>query len=688
LVALAKKFTYLVLTICFFSSLKIAAQPNLRNLQGVGRNFRGATGSGTTTDSLRHRNRNEDSISIYYRYLDSSRHYKLDSSVNDFTMRFPIPSTNIYLGNLGNASKSILFSPNLQPGWDPGFHAFDIYKWKQPSMRFFNTTRPYSELNYLLGSKAEQVIEVMYTQNITPNWNGSFQYRFINSPGYFQNQATNHSNLLFGSWFETNSKRYHNYFFVRANHLQSAENGGIKNDQDYLSNTEVYKNRFDIPTFLGLEDYSRNFFSTYINTGNRYREFTALMRQQFDLGRKDSIVTDSTVIPLFYPRVRFEHTLSYNTYKYNFFDIPHSNPSSGLFYVPDSAYYHDNYGLLINPGDTIYFRDRWKSLINDFSIYQFPDAKNLQQFIKLGAELELLKGEFAHDTSSLYNVIFHAEYRNKTRNQKWDVELFGNFYSAGFNSGDYNAHISLKRFVGKKKLGYAEIGFENVNRSASFLFDTRSSFYLDKTAATGFKKENSSHIFASLYQPALKLRLSGDYYLISNYTYFTHFYKLGQYEPLFNFLQVSAQKIFKLTRHLNWYLDVYLQQKTGAVPLNVPLIFARNRFAFEGNFFRNLNISTGIEVKYHTPYKADNYSPVLGQFFYQDSVTISNLPDISTFIHFQIRSFKAFVRLENLNTTEVTEGGGFGFTRNNLAAPGYPYPGLQFRLGIWWNFVN
>jgi hypothetical protein len=538
-----------------------------------------------------------------------------------------------------------------------------------------------------LGSKAEQIIGLMYTQNITPNWNGSFEYRFINSPGYFQNQATNHSNILFSSWYDANSKRYHNYFLIRANHLQAAENGGIKNDQDYLNNTEVYKNRFDIPTSLGLEDYSRNFFSTHINTGNRYREFTALMRQQFDLGKKDSIVTDSTVIPLFYPRLRFEHSISYNTYKYNFFDNPHSTTSAG-FYVPDSAYYHDNYGLSINPGDTIYFRDRWKSLNNDFSVYQFPDAKNLQQFIKLGAELELLKGEFAHDTSSLYNVILHGEYRNRTRNQKWDVELFGNFYSAGFNSGNYNAHISLKRFVGKKKLGYAEIGFENVNRSASFLFDSRSSFYLDKAAATGFNKENSSHIFASIYQPALKLKLSGDYYLISNYTYFTHFYILGQYEPLFNFLQVSAQKIFKLTRHLNWYLDVYLQQKTGAVPLNVPLIFTRNRLSFEGNFFRNLNLSTGIEVKYHTPYKADNYSPVLGQFFFQDSVTISNLPDISTFIHFQIRSFKAFVRIENLNTAEVTSGGGFGFTRNNLAAPSYPYPGLQFRLGIWWNFVN
>jgi hypothetical protein len=651
----------------------------------MGRNFRGA-GSGSTTDSLRHRNRNEDSVTIYYRYLDSSRHYKLDSSINDFTSRFPIPSTNIHLGNLGNASKSILFRPNLEPGWDPGFHSFDIYKWKQRSVRFFNTTRPYSEINYLLGSKAEQIIEVMHTQNIRPNWNACFQYRFLNSPGFFQIQNTNHSNLLFSSWYESNSKRYNNYFFVMANHLQSAENGGIKNDHDYLNNTEVYKNRLDIPTMLGLEDYSKNFFSTDINTGTRYREFTGLLRQQFDLGKKDSLVTDSAVVPLFYPRLRFEHTISYHTYKYQFFDIPHA--TSSRFYVPDSAYYDANYGMLINPGDTIYFRDRWKSLVNDFSVYQFPDAKNLQQFIKLGAQLQLLKGEFSADTSSFYNVILHAEYRNKTRNQKWDAELFGNFYSAGFNSGDYNAHISLKRFVGKKNLGYAEIGFENVNRTPSFLFDTRSSFYLDKTVTTGFKKENSSHIFASLYQPGLKLRLSGDYYLVSNYTYFTSFYKLGQYEPLFNFLQVSAQKIFRLTKRLNWYADVYLQQKTGGVPLNIPLIFTRNRFAFEGNFFRNLNLSAGVEIKYHTPYKADNYSPVLGQFFYQDSLTISNFPEIATFVHFRIRSFKAFIRAENLNTMEVTRDGGFGFTNNNLAAPGYPYPGLQLRLGIWWGFVN
>ena len=119
----------------------------------------------------------------------------------------------------------------------------------------------------------------------------------------------------------------------------------------------------------------------------------------------------------------------------------------------------------------------------------------------------------------------------------------------------------------------------------------------------------------------------------------------------------------------------------------MPLVYTRNRFLYEGNLgFKNLNIAFGLEGRYHTPYKADNYSPVLGQFFYQDSVTINNLPDVHGLLHFRIRSFTAYVRAENLNTARIF--GGFQFNNNNLAAPGYPTPGLNIRFGVFWSFVN
>jgi hypothetical protein len=43
----------------------------------------------STSQTLKHRDVNEDSITVYYRYWDSSRTNKLDSSINDFFTRFP-----------------------------------------------------------------------------------------------------------------------------------------------------------------------------------------------------------------------------------------------------------------------------------------------------------------------------------------------------------------------------------------------------------------------------------------------------------------------------------------------------------------------------------------------------------------------------------------------------------------------
>lgn len=600
----------------------------------------------------------------------------LDSSIADFTRRFPLPATYINLGNNGTASRSILFSPFLQSGWDPGFHAFDVYKWKLEKVRFFNTTRPYSELNYMLASRAEQVIELLHTQNIKPNWNFLLQYRLINAPGFFKNQKTNHNNYLFTSWFQTVNKRYNAYLVLLGNKLQAGENGGIQDTANFLDDP-VYKDRFNIYTKLGGDPaYGTNFFSTDVGTGNRYSDFTVLLRQQYDLGQKDSLVTDSTVIPLFYPRLRFEYTVQYTKSTFNFRD-----------YIGDSVYYRHNYGLTFDgPVDTLQLQDRWKDIINDFSIYQYPDAKNLHQFVKVGAAMQNLSLENNKGNRKFYNLFGHAEYRNRTRNQKWNIEANGKLYFTGLNAGDYQAYVSLQRSVGKKS-GYAQLGFENVNRTPSFIFDPRSQFYLS-TGPAGLKKENTTHLSASLYQPLLQLKLSGHYYLLTNYAYIRDYYQVQQESTLFNLLLLSLEKKIKLGRNWSWHADIYFQQLIGNAPVNVPTVFTRNRIGYEGKLgLKNLDIAFGAEVRYHTPYKADAYSPVLGQFFYQDSIRINNpMPDIAGYVHFRIRSFKLYFRAENLNTVRVNDG--FGFTNNNQETPGYPYPGLVLRLGIYWSFVN
>lgn len=665
-------FLLLVSSMNAFAQREILRQGGDR-IRNIGSGIQGGGGG----DSLKRRDKNEDSITVRFRYLDSTRNYMLDSSIADFNLRFPIPAHYVTLGNTGTAARSLLFSPMLKAGWDPGFHAFDIYRWTIEKARFFNTTRPYSELNYQLAARSEQMIELMHTQNIKPNWNFLFQYRLINSPGIFKNQKTNHNNYLITSRFESINKRYNNYFILAGNKIQAGESGGLVDTADFLNDPD-YSDRFAIPTKIGGDQgLNRNFFSTDVGTGNRYTETTILLRQQYDFGKKDSLVTDSTVIPLFFPRVRFEHTFTYSQRKYMFRD-----------FIGDSTYYKDYYEIILRlPVDTVERKDQWKEFVNDFSIYQFPDAKNLHQFIKLGAAIQNIKQEMPQG-NNYYNIFGHAEYRNRSRNQKWDIQLNGKFYFAGLNATDYQAYATLQRSTGGKRPGFAQLGFENVNRTPSFIFNEQSHFYL-LGGATDFKKENTTHLFASLYQPSLRLKLSGDYYLLTNYTYITDYYQLNQYSSLFNVLRISAQKTFKIGKRWNWHADVYFQQVVGEAPVNLPLIFTRHRVGYEGNFgLKNLDIAIGVEGRYHTPYKADAYSPLLGQFFFQDNIRVDNpMPDLAAFVHFRIRSFKAYLRAENLNTAEVTSDG-FGFTNNNQYVPGYPYPGFMIRFGIYWSFVN
>ena len=660
------------LVVLLLAATTLYAQPNILRRVGSGGM---SPGSGTGTDTFARRDRFADSITVTYRHLDDIRTSTLDTSLNEFYNHYPIPYTHHYLGNPGTAAQPIVFSPVRRTGFDPGFHGYDVYKWTMDSVRLYTTTRPYTELGYLLGSQTQQVIEIRHTQNFRPYWNISLNYRLINSPGFFKNQRTNHNNYLFTSWYNSPNKRYNNFFVLLGNRIQAAENGGIRTDTNYLSIPE-YDERFSIPVKIGAaEGFTRNFFNAEMNTGTRNRDFTVLMRQQYDLGRKDSIVTDSTIIPLFFPRLRFEHTLKLAKQSHVFQDL-----------VADSIYYKNFYGLTLrDASDTIIMQDQWREISNDFSIYQFPDARNQMQYLKAGIEYQLLKGKFDAGDASLYNFIAHGTYRNRTRNQKWDMTATGRLHVNGYNAGDYHAYVALQRLI-SRKLGSVQIGAESINRSPSFIYDNRSSFHL--SAASSFNKENVTHLFASAINPALKLNLGADYYLFTNYLYVANYYKLDQQSAIFNVLRVNAAKEFKIARRWNLYSEVVLQQKTGDAALNIPLFFTRNRFLYEGTFgFKNLRIAFGTEIRYHSPYKMANYSPVLAQFTFQDTVSISNRPDVSLLFHFRIKNFKAYFRTENLNTASF-DNGSFGFKRSNFGAPDHPYPGLVLRFGLYWTFVN
>lgn len=628
----------------------------------------------TTQKQLEHRDAYADSITISYHYFDSTRNYKLDSSISDFYSRYPISYNNIDLGNFGGPEKSLLFSPYMKSGWDAGFHAYDAYGFSLQNTKQFTTTRPYTELAYMLGSKSEQYINLLHTQNRKSNVNFTFEYRLINAPGLFKNQNTNDNHIRITIGGQSKNKRYSNTLIFINNKIRASDNGGIQNAGDLISNDALYS-AFQTGTVLyNGSQPTANPFNTNITTGSLYNQSTVFFRQNYDFGQKDSLVTDSVTYKLFYPRIRLQYTIQSTKETYIFQD---QTPIDSLY----QKFYHFT---LTN--DTVFYKDAWNKLTNEFGIVSYPEKNNQNQFLKVAAGYENIAGGYYPYVTKYGNIYFAGEYRNRTRNQKWDLVLAGKFYGAGDYAGDYEAYASLERTLNKNN-GYLQLGFQNVNRSQSSIFANGVSAFPVITNGANFNKENISRAFANLAISKLDLSLTGEYYLVTNMLYMDDFFHAKQYAPLFNVLHIAANKKIKLANHWNWYIEAHVQQKTGNPPVNIPAFLTRQRFAFEGNFFRNLFLSTGVEVRYYTSYNADSYSPFTGQFVVQDTFsTKNNRPDINLFFNFRIKSFKAFVRLENLNT--VNPDNKYRFSKYNFTAPNYPQRSMWFRLGIWWNFVN
>jgi Putative porin len=658
----------IILIFCFQFSF---AQEPVFNKIGGRLSEIGNSGGRKDSIAFEHRDDKKDSISITYKYLDSIRSIPFDSTINDFDKYFSVPSSYVYLGNNGAAAYSLIYKPNAKPGWDAGFHAFDVYRYTLEESKFYKTNRPFSQLSYQLASGKEQMIRAFHTQSPKPNWSFGFDYRLVSAPGFFTNQNANHKSYRLFSNYQGKRKRYAAFLIMLGNTIKNSENGGIRSDSS-LSNPNL-KDRFTVDVNLGNDYiYAANPFITTVNTGNVYKDFTIFIRQTYDIGKKDSVaINDSTTEYLFYPKLRAQHSFTYSTYNYLYKDN-----------LADTNIYKLWYDTLVKIGpDGFIVQEKWSVMSNDLTLLQFPDTKNSGQFISAGVKFENIKGELRTGTKNFYNFIIHGEYRNKTRNKLWDVLAKGEFYVNGLNSGDYSVYATIARHF-NNKFGGIRLFFKNVNRSPSFIFDNASKFNFNNPGIT--KKENIISFGADANNSFINLGFKN--HLITNLSYFTDYYHTAQSSKVINLLQLSASKKIKLTKRWNLYADITFQQTDGSAPVKVPLLFTRNRLAYEGIFFKNLNLCTGLELRYFTPFEAYNYSPLMGQFTPQDTFKLKNLPDISAFFHFRIKSFTAFIRAENLNTVNFSNG--FGFTNNNFAAPHYPTQGFIFRLGIQWGFVN
>ena len=491
-----------ILIICCFTTCLFFGQLSAQNMRF---NSFGGGGGGGATDSLQKRDKAEDSIAIYYRLYNSLAIRNMDTSVNDFFSKFIIPYSNYNLGNLGNASKSYLFNPLQRGGWDAGFRSYEVYNYTLEQTPFYQTTKPYTELGYLLGGKGEQLIELLHTQNKTKQFNYSFAYRFSNAPGNLKNQHANLNNMRITANYQSKRKRYASYWVMLMNKSASSENGGLVNSN--LIDSLSLNNPYELETRLGISGVSfRNPFNTSIATGTTYKEQNFVWKQTYDVGQKDSVVKDTVTTYLFYPRLRFQNEIKYQSNQFAFAD---ANPLA-LNY---DQYF--NYKLPV--GQTMLFQDQWKRFTNEFSLVSFPEKTNPNQFLQVGLGYQQLNFKDTILNWSNHDIYGLGVYKNKTKNLRWDIQASGKLFLNGYHAGDYEALFSLTS-VFNKKGDQVALWLQNSNRTPSFNRLGITAFPISKLST--IDKENIIELGAMWDQKSRGLTASFQYKLIQNFQYF------------------------------------------------------------------------------------------------------------------------------------------------------------------------
>src|SRR6185295_15707608 len=101
-------------------------------------------------------------------------------------------------------------------------------KFSNRTIKYYKLNRRFTEVTYLSGSKSEQMLNVIYSQNLTKGWNVGLDFRRAGAEGFFRRQRFYQSSFDFYTHYESPNKRYSISAYYLRNHLEQQENGGIK----------------------------------------------------------------------------------------------------------------------------------------------------------------------------------------------------------------------------------------------------------------------------------------------------------------------------------------------------------------------------------------------------------------------------------------------------------------------------
>ncbi len=565
------------------------------------------------------------------------------------------------LSNTGLAHQSHLLDIPFYNGFDMKAHVFQKYIMRDGQIRQLMPHQPYTRINYTMGSKKEQHLNLSFSRALAPRLYAGLEFFLVNAPGPYTRSKSDNNGVYLSGRYSTKNERYAISAYYLYNKLQMQENGGLVADSIFENNIEddrriISVNLMNANNVLkhsgfGIEQYvnlSRPLKGGIDFTGQKQRISIGRITHRMVYARNQMLYTDES------PQVAF----------YQRFGPP-----------IDTVGTHDSI-----------FQDSFRNSLQWSTLGYQKHTEEIPFYLYGGIEHQFIK----HQLYPGFDTLIRDENRNSYSQYKpyagIRIGLFRSSYLDGrleyirgdYAEGDLKLDARWRQYLGTTGRNIGSLHFELsiINQSPSWLYQRLHSNYFnwdnsfDKSRYVSFTGSYELKGFSA----------GANLNVLDRHVYLNYQALPEQATVTINVLHLfTAIKLklgkFDIAGSLNY------QKSDRDSLLALPDFSGRMKFTFTQSLFNSAaTILPGFSISYNTPYYANAYMPALRSFYLQNEKKIGGYPYLDVFLGLKVKRTNLYIKYTNLYALMGEY--------NYYTTPGYPQRDPFFYFGLSWRFYQ
>ena len=612
--------------------------------------------------------------------LNIYKEYKFNFLREDSFELLSMPNVGNSYNKLGYSFNKMIDYPKLGAR-AKHFHYFEI-----EDIGYYNLPTPFTEILAKSTFEQGQILDMLVSINLSPQFNFTLAHKGYKSLGKYINSRSRGNQFRLSTNFNSKNKKLKIKFHLTSQNMFNQESGGLTSDGIYF-----YE---QAPNYFIVDDFGNQI-------ENEDGSFEMIEYDGYlDRSRLPNFLLSES--SLYSKRVfaDFNRSLIYNKEKET------SALSLGLQFKHEykKLEYNDDYGssLFGEVEEGILVSDQSRYILQKSLIYLVSD---FNKFGKLRLDYSLINSNNSYKDyeGNLSGLTFNLDNKQSNLSSQWikDFDFFQIEFSFNKSLNDQfiSDYTSVSLETNKNKNLKIKLNALSSERSPNLnylLF--RSAYKSYNWYNSDLENQKSSSLSAELSFKEL-IKLSGEYSIIDNYTFFKeltnalngetdNFRKASPYQinteisyykiKLFSKIDFGKFSFINTGQYQKTEQDIALDELTT---LNVPEWITRNTIMFSSDVFSNsLFIQTGVTFNYFTKFYADYYNPLLSEFVTQNYKEIGDYPRVDFFFNAKIQQTRVFIKVEHLNSSLS----GYDY----YSDPFNPYRDLSVRFGLVWNFFQ